>query len=166
MLICMTSIANLSERASNLKQLRAPKWTYGPACCICSISCRFFILWYVDCKFSTSCICIHSRFLRCFFKVYPIRVPGIENRIPRIKENYHRVPRITENRVPTSPYILPNIFLKKPWYAVRGRPGVGNLLLTVCQHMVLNLSVCQQQAHFYTSQDQYTFCVNHNKIVM
>ena len=29
-----------------------------------------------------------------------IRVPGIENRVPRIRENYHRVPRIRENRVP------------------------------------------------------------------
>jgi len=29
----------------------------------------------------------------------PIRVPRIENRFPRIRENYHRVPRI-ENRVP------------------------------------------------------------------
>jgi len=30
-------------------------------------------------------------FLRCFRD--PIRVPRIENRIPRIRENYHRVPR-------------------------------------------------------------------------
>jgi len=26
----------------------------------------------------------------------PIRVPRIENRVPRIRENYHRVPRIRE----------------------------------------------------------------------
>ena len=31
----------------------------------------------------------------------PVRVPRIENRVPRISENYHRVPRIRENRVPT-----------------------------------------------------------------
>jgi len=38
------------------------------------------------------------RFLRCFRD--PDRVPRIENRVPRISENYHRVPRIRENRVP------------------------------------------------------------------
>jgi len=33
-----------------------------------------------------------------FFKVFkdPIRVPRIENWFPRIRENYHRVPRIRE----------------------------------------------------------------------
>jgi len=31
----------------------------------------------------------------------PIRVPRIENWVPRISENCHRVPRIRENRVPT-----------------------------------------------------------------
>ena len=30
----------------------------------------------------------------------PIRVPRISNRVPRIRENYHRVPKIRENRVP------------------------------------------------------------------
>jgi len=34
-------------------------------------------------------------FLRCFKD--PIWVPRIENRVPRFKENYHRVPRIREN---------------------------------------------------------------------
>jgi len=29
----------------------------------------------------------------------PIRVPRISNRVPRIRENYHRVPKITANRV-------------------------------------------------------------------
>jgi len=33
-------------------------------------------------------------------------------RVPRIRENYHRVPKIRENRVPTDP----NIFLKKNWF--------------------------------------------------
>jgi len=33
-----------------------------------------------------------SLFLRCFRD--PIRVPRIENRVPRISENYHWVPRI------------------------------------------------------------------------
>ena len=37
-------------------------------------------------------------FLRCFRD--PIRVPRISNRVPRIRENYHRVPTIRENRVP------------------------------------------------------------------
>jgi len=58
-------------------------------------------------------------FFRCdaFGKVCwtydPIRVPGISNRVPTIRENYHRVPKIRENRVPTDPYRVPNIFLKK-----------------------------------------------------
>jgi len=29
-----------------------------------------------------------------------IRVPRIENRVPRIRENYDQVPRISENQVP------------------------------------------------------------------
>jgi len=37
-------------------------------------------------------------FSRCFRD--PIRVPRIENRVPRIRENYHRVHRIRENWVP------------------------------------------------------------------
>jgi len=36
--------------------------------------------------------------LRCFRD--PIRDPRIENRVPRIREDYHRVPRIKENQVP------------------------------------------------------------------
>jgi len=35
-----------------------------------------------------------SRFLRRFRD--PIRVPRISNRVPRIRENYHRVPKIRE----------------------------------------------------------------------
>jgi len=37
-----------------------------------------------------------------FFKYFrdPIRVPRIEHRVPRIRENYHRVPGVRENRVP------------------------------------------------------------------
>jgi len=67
----------------------------------------------------------------------PIRVPRIReyyHRVPRIREYYHRVPRIREtgslqvhtgykpgpyrsipgtNRVPTGPYRVPNIFVRK-----------------------------------------------------
>jgi len=50
-------------------------------------------------------------FLRCFRD--PVRVPRIENRVTSISENYHRVPRIRENRVPTGPYRVRNIFFKK-----------------------------------------------------
>jgi len=46
-------------------------------------------------------------FLRCFRD--PIWVPRIENRVPRIRENYDRVPRIIE----TNLYRVPNISLKK-----------------------------------------------------
>ena len=45
-----------------------------------------------------------SGFSRCFRDL--IRVPRIENQVPRISENYDRVPRIRENQVPI-------IFLKK-----------------------------------------------------
>jgi len=30
----------------------------------------------------------------------PVRVPRNSNRVPRIRENYHRVPTVRENRVP------------------------------------------------------------------
>ena len=50
----------------------------------------------------------------------PIWVPRIINRVPRIRQNYHRVPRIRENRVlrirengSYRPIPVPNIFLKK-----------------------------------------------------
>ena len=56
--------------------------------------------------------------LRCF--INPIRVSRIENRVPRIRENHHRVPISRENRVlwnrdrvTTCPYRVPHIFLKK-----------------------------------------------------
>jgi len=42
----------------------------------------------------------------------PTWVPRISNRVPRIGENYHRVPKIRENRVPTDTNRVPNIFLK------------------------------------------------------
>jgi len=54
---------------------------------------------------------LNRGFLRCFRD--PIRVPRIENRVPRIRENFHRVPRIKKNRVPTRPYRVPNSLLKK-----------------------------------------------------
>jgi len=40
---------------------------------------------------------IWAGFLRCFRD--PNRVPRIENRVARIRENYHRIPRIIKNRV-------------------------------------------------------------------
>jgi len=43
-------------------------------------------------------MCGKAGFLRCFKD--PNRVPRIGDRVPRISENYHRVPRIRENRVP------------------------------------------------------------------
>jgi len=43
-------------------------------------------------------------FLRCFRDAI---------RVPRIRENYHQIPRIRESRVPTRPYRVPDIFLKK-----------------------------------------------------
>jgi len=53
--------------------------------------------------------CGIAGFLRRFRD--PSRVPKIENRVPRIREN--RVSTSQTNRVPTGPYRVPNIFLKK-----------------------------------------------------
>jgi len=41
---------------------------------------------------------VYTVFLRCFRD--PTRVPRIENRVARISEYYHRVPRIREKRAP------------------------------------------------------------------
>jgi len=96
--VARTCSANLYEiyrdsfrTGLHFKTAEGPKWKYGSACCIFSISCRFSILWYVDCKASKSCICICSRFSRCFRD--PIRVPTI-------RENYHRVPIESEKSGP------------------------------------------------------------------
>ena len=55
-------------------------------------------LWRWHSNGGTWALLQQQSFLKCFR--YPIRVPGIENRFPRIRENHHRVPRIRENRVP------------------------------------------------------------------
>ena len=47
---------------------------------------------------------ISARFFRRCFRD-PIRVSSFENRVPRIRQNYHRLP--------AGPYQVPNIFLKK-----------------------------------------------------
>jgi len=49
----------------------------------------------------------------------PTRVSRIENRVPRIRENYHLVARVRENRVPTGPYRVLSIFLKKTVLSIR-----------------------------------------------
>jgi len=48
----------------------------------------FFIMW--------------KELQQVFFKRFrdPIRVPRILNRVPRIRENHHRIPKIRENWVP------------------------------------------------------------------
>ena len=42
--------------------------------------------------------CAYIQYCRCFLRCFrdAIRVPRISNRVPRIRENYHRVPRIRE----------------------------------------------------------------------
>ena len=57
----------------------------------------------------------------------PIRVPIISNRVPRIRKNYDRVPKIRENRVPRiieigslqihTGYLT--FSLKKPWVNIK-----------------------------------------------
>ena len=53
---------------------------------------------YVVFYFRITCVYCTVVFLRRFRD--PIRVPRISNRVPRIRENYHWVPKIWENRVP------------------------------------------------------------------
>jgi len=52
-------------------------------------------------------------FLRCFKD--PIRVPRIENRVPRIRENYHRVLAIREIRSLNIHIGYLTFSLKKTW---------------------------------------------------
>jgi len=71
--------------------------------CLLRVSLRQkFLFFYLKIKnnklFLNKIIHLIQVFLRCLRD--PIRVPRIENRVPRIRENYHRVPRIIENRVP------------------------------------------------------------------
>jgi len=58
-------------------------------------------------KFAIFHLVMHQVFLRCFRDLV---------RVPRIRENYHLVLRIRENRVPTGPCRVPNTFLKKAEY--------------------------------------------------
>ena len=67
--------------------------------------------------------CMHNQvFLRRFRD--PIQVPRISNRVSRIPENYHRVPKIRENWVPRIREIgslhmhigYRTFSLKKPWH--------------------------------------------------
>ena len=61
---------------------------------------------------------INRVFLRCFRD--PIRVPRISNRVPRIRENYHRA--LESEKIgsleseKSGPYRVPNLFFKKNWY--------------------------------------------------
>ena len=57
----------------------------------------------------------------------PIQIPRISSRVPRISENYYRVPKIRENRVPRIREIgslqihtgYLTFSLKKPWCRVK-----------------------------------------------
>jgi len=54
---------------------------------------------------------VEQVFLRCSRDA--IQVPRIENRVFWVRENYRRVLKIRQNRVPTDPYQVPNNVLKK-----------------------------------------------------
>jgi len=43
----------------------------------------------------------------------PNQVRRISNQVCTIRENYHRVSRIRENRIHASPYLVSTLFLKK-----------------------------------------------------
>jgi len=60
-------------------------------------------------KFLRTPLGLVQGFLRCF------RDPM---RVPRIRENYHWIFIVRENRVPTCPYRVPNIFLKKTGFSL------------------------------------------------
>jgi len=85
----LSSTLMLHDRQSHVSQNQLKKE-------LCSLVVH--ALNYTKFNIATQRICIGQGFLRCFRD--PIRVPRIENRVPRIRENYHRVPRIRENRVP------------------------------------------------------------------
>jgi len=48
----------------------------------------------------------------------PMRVSRISNRVPRIREGYHWVTKIRENRVPTDHTGCLTFSLKKTWITV------------------------------------------------
>jgi len=86
--------------------------------------CIAFILYLGLTSFGISvplCSSVAQGFLRCFRD--PIRVLRVESRVPRIRENYHWLPRTRENRAPRireigslqihTEWRVPNIFLKK-----------------------------------------------------
>jgi len=50
----------------------------------------------------------------------PNRVPRISNQVRTIRENYHQVSRIRENRVHASPYLVSTLFLKKTCWRMLG----------------------------------------------
>jgi len=78
--------------------------------------------------FSNLYLCDCFRYNRVFLSHFrdPIQVPRIENRVPTIRENHHRVPRIKENRVPIIREIgslqvhirYLTFFLKNPGYTM------------------------------------------------
>ena len=57
-------------------------------------TCRYVTVMHWTCSISSKNYNLRQVFLRCFRD--PIRVPKIENWVPRIRVNYHRVPRIRE----------------------------------------------------------------------
>jgi len=93
---------------------------------------------------------VTSVFSTCFRD--PIRVHRIENRIPRIRENYQRVSRIRENRIGTGPYWVPNNFLKSKLrnvtvYVIKA----VKLLLIVALHGILEMIMMNSEVTVCTA---------------
>jgi len=87
---------------------------------------------------------VDYRKIRDFLRRFrdPIRVPGMSNLVPRIRENYHRGTKIRENRVPRireigSLQILKNNLVKYPKKQHQGFVFQGRRLLLTSADLTL-----------------------------
>jgi len=77
----------------------------------------------------------------------PIRVPRIENRVPRIRENCHRVPRIRENRIPRIRQIVSlQIHTGYLTFSLKKPCALGKIALKMCgpQQDFVTRNICQE----------------------
>ena len=121
----MTSDCDVTNSAHQIQMNTIWPWTNPPMKIFCVRHCLWktflFLIGYATCSAHNGLRVFTQGFLR--YLGNPIRVPRIENWVPRIRENYHRVPRIRENRVRKiteigslqvhTGYL---IFLKKIWF--------------------------------------------------
>jgi len=97
----MTSDCDVTNSAHQIQMNTIWPWRNPPMKIFCVRHCLWktflFLIGYATCSAHNGSRVFTQGFLR--YLRNPIRVPRIENWVPRIRENYHRVPRIGENRV-------------------------------------------------------------------